>query len=190
MANLEANVSMNRCQHVSKDQNKSSDQCSVLDTQVFRSYTLPHADPYNPKSTTRSDLLERGHGKRKHSLESRLPRSKMQGMASLCLWLHCQYLLLPIHHSLRGHVHEAQLRVLINCSWCLKHITLEHSLKAEPQKVGFLNGESSRWKPGMTPARKSERWNDKWNSKWLQSAFIVSIIPEMQCSIGPTGIRP
>lgn len=152
MANLEVNVSMNRCQHVAKDQNKSSDQW-ISDQSWIRKFSVvtvylmqirkPPSPPPNPicwnvaMANANIASLPGYH----------VPKCKE--WRHLFLWLPCQYLLLPIHHSLRGHVHEAQLRVLINCSWCLKHITLEHSLKAEPQKgvssMGKAQDENLEW---------------------------------------------
>lgn len=150
MANLEANVSMNRCQHVSKNQNKSSDQSSVLDTQVFRSYSLPHADPYNPKSTTRSDLLERGHGKRKHSLASRLPRSKMQGMASLCLWLPC---------------HTCCFLFIIHCV----AMSMRHNCGCSSTAVGVLSTSrlSTLWRLNLRKWVSSMGKAQDGNLEWL-----------------------
>ena len=138
----------NRCQDVSTDQNKSSDQSWIRKSSVVTIYLMQMQIRKTPSPPP--DPICWNVAMANANIAS-LSRSKRQGMASLYLWLPCQYLPLPIHHSLLGHVHEARLTVLINCSWCLEHITLEHSLKAEPQNLCFLNGGSSRWKPGMTP---------------------------------------
>ncbi len=132
----------------------------IMDTQVLRSYNLPHAnaDLQNPKSTTRSDLLERGHGKRKHILAFTFQKARNGISLFMTKWpilapSYSSFIAWPCPWSTFNGAHQLQLVSWAHHAWALFEGWTSESVFPQWRKL-----KMETWNDSF-PAKKSARWN-------------------------------